>query len=121
MCAITRRRWAFCTVLFSIVLLLAPPVPTGVSQSVPVMGYVAAKNANPKRLEVFKQRLAELGYVDGKNVRIEYRDAVLDAEYHDVIADLVSRQVNIILAANVAVGSSSWQGDEDNPDRVAGG
>jgi hypothetical protein len=54
------------------------------------------------RLEVFKQGLAELGYVEGKNVRIEYRDAVLDAEYHDVMADLVNQQVNIILAGNVA-------------------
>ncbi len=102
MCAIAWRRWGLRAGLFSIALLLVPPVPTGVAQSVPVMGYVAAKNANPKRLEVFKQGLAELGYVDGKNVRIEYRDAVLDAEYHGVMADLVGRQVNIILAANVA-------------------
>ena len=66
------------------------------------MGYVAAKNANPKRLEIFKKGLAELGYVEGKNIRIEYREAVLDAEYHGVMADLVDRKVDIILAANVA-------------------
>ena len=102
MCAIASRPWGLRAGLFSIALLVVPPVPPGVAQSLPVMGYVAAKNANPKRLEVFKQGLAELGYVDGKNVRIEYRDAVLDAEYHGLMADLVSRQVNIILAANVA-------------------
>src|ERR1044071_2260956 len=88
--------------LFATALLLVPLVQTGVAQSVPVLGYAAAKNANPKRLEVFKQGLSELGYVEGKNVRIEYRDAVLGAEYHGVMADLVNRQVNIILAANVA-------------------
>jgi putative ABC transport system substrate-binding protein len=73
-----------------------------IAQTIPLMGYVAAKNANPKRLEVFKQGLTELGYVEGKNVRLEYREAVLDAEYHGVVADLVSRKVDIILAANVA-------------------
>ena len=72
------------------------------AQTLPVIGYVAAKNANPKRLEVFKQGLAELGYIEGKNIRIEYREAVLDAEYHGVMADLVDRKIDIILAANVA-------------------
>jgi putative ABC transport system substrate-binding protein len=66
--------------LLGAALLLVPPVQMGVAQSVPVLGYVAAKNANPKRLEVFKRGLAALGYVEGENVRIEYRDAVLDAE-----------------------------------------
>src|SRR5437899_1547447 len=68
----------------------------------PVLAYVAAKNANPKRLDVFKQGLTELGYVEGKNIRIEYREAVLDAEYHSVMADIVGRKVDVILAANVA-------------------
>jgi putative ABC transport system substrate-binding protein len=72
------------------------------AQPMPVMGYVAAKNANPKRLEVFKKGLSELGYGEEKNIRIEYREAVLDAEYHAVMAELVSRNVDLILAANVA-------------------
>ena len=72
------------------------------AQPSPIMGYVAAKNENPKRLEVFKKGLAELGYIEGKNIRIEYREAVLDAEYDGVVADLVDRKVDLILAANVA-------------------
>ena len=72
------------------------------AQTLPVLGYVAAKNADPKRLEVFKQGVAELGYIEGKNILIEYREAVLDAEYHGVMADLVDRKVDMILAANVA-------------------
>lgn len=72
------------------------------AQTIPIMGYVAAKNANPKRLEAFKGGLAELGYIEGKNLRIEYREGVLDGDYDGVMADLVSRKVDIILAANVA-------------------
>ena len=83
-------------------LVFVFPVSASVAQSVPVLGYVAAKNANPKRLEVFRQGLIELGYVEGKNVRVDYREAVLDSEYHSVMAELVSSKVNIILAANIA-------------------
>jgi putative ABC transport system substrate-binding protein len=72
------------------------------AQTVPVIGYVAAKNANPKRLEAFKQGLTELGLVDGKSIKIEYREAMLDAEYHGVMADLANRKLDIVLAANVA-------------------
>ena len=49
-----------------------------------------------------KKGLADLGYVEGKNIRIEYSDAVLDAEYHGLMADLTNRKVDIIVAANVA-------------------
>jgi putative tryptophan/tyrosine transport system substrate-binding protein len=93
-------RWR--TGTLALALLAAVQVTDTVAQTVPLMGYVAAKNANPKRLDVFKQGLAELGYVEGKNIRIEYREAVLDPEYHGVMADLVTRKVDVILAANVA-------------------
>ena len=86
----------------ALAMFAALNVSDAIAQTIPLMGYVAAKNANPKRLEVFKQGLTELGYVEGKSIRIEYREAVLDAEYHGVVADLISRNVNIILAANVA-------------------
>jgi putative ABC transport system substrate-binding protein len=83
-------------------LLALLHVTDGTAQPVPVMGYVAAKDANPKRLEIFKQGLAELGYVEGKNLRIDYREAVLDADYHAVIDDFIKGKVDIIIAANVA-------------------
>jgi putative tryptophan/tyrosine transport system substrate-binding protein len=82
--------------------LLALPIPGSFAQSVPLLGYVAAKNANPKRLDVFRQGLTELGYVEGKNIMIDYREAVLDSEYSIVIDELVGRKVDIILAANIA-------------------
>lgn len=89
-------------------LLLAMVATSHTSaQTVPVIGYVSAKNANPKRLEVFKQALAEFGYVEGKNIRIEYRDAVLDGEYDGVMVDLVAGKVDLILAANVAAAKAT--------------
>jgi putative ABC transport system substrate-binding protein len=88
--------------VLGLALLALLYVTDGAAQPVPVMGYVAAKDANPKRLEVFRRGLAELGYVEGRNLRIEYREAVLDADYHAVIADFINRKVDIIIAANVA-------------------
>ena len=85
-----------------VLLLAVTHVGDALAQNTPVLGYVAAKEANPKRLEVFKQGLSELGYAEGRDIRIDYREAVLDAEYHGVMAELVQRKVDIILAANVA-------------------
>ena len=83
-------------------LLIVVNVTDSAAQSLPTMGYVAAKRANPKRLEVFRQGLEELGYVEEKNIRVEYREAALDAEYNGVMAELVNRKVDVIVAANVA-------------------
>ena len=87
-------------VLFGVALLTFSQVAHSMAE--PALAYVAAKNANPKRLDVFKKGLAELGYTDGNNIRIEYREALLDADYDGVVAELVERKVDIILAANVA-------------------
>jgi len=85
------------------------------AQTIPLVGYVAAKDANPTRLEIFKKGLAELGYVEGKNIRIEYREAVLDAEYRGVLADLLDQKVDIILAANVAATRAAAQATKTIP------
>jgi putative tryptophan/tyrosine transport system substrate-binding protein len=88
--------------LLGAALILPPPVSADTAQSVPVLGYVAARNADPRRIEEFRKGLAELGYADGKNIRLDYREAVLDGEYHGVMAELVGSKVDIILAANIA-------------------
>src|SRR5262249_4791439 len=88
--------------MLGLALLAMAQVTDAAAQTTPVVGYVAAKNANPERLAIFKKGMENLGYIEGQNIRIAYRDAVLDAEYRDVMADLVNRRVDIILAANVA-------------------
>ena len=102
MSIIVSRRLGIGVGLLCVAILLALPVSGDNAQPVPVLGYVAAKNANPKRLEVFRQGLGELGYREGKNIRIEYREAVLDGDYYGVMSELVSKKVDIILAANIA-------------------
>ncbi len=81
-------------------LLVAMPVAHTAAQTVPVLGYVANENADPKRLAALKKGLTDLGYIEGQTLRIEYRHARLDHEYDAVMAELVSRKVTIIFAGN---------------------
>jgi len=91
-----------CSGMLGLALLAMTATSDASAQTVPVIGYAAAKNADPKRLEVLTQGLAELGYIEGKNLRIEHREAILDGEYEAVMAELVGRKPDMILAANVA-------------------
>jgi putative ABC transport system substrate-binding protein len=94
--------------MLGLALLTMATISHASDQTVPIVGYVAAKNADPKRLEVFRQGLAQAGYIEGKNLLIEYREAVMDGEYEGVVADLVGRKVDIIAAANVAAAAAKW-------------
>src|SRR5262249_54277397 len=55
--------------------------------------------ANPQRRDAFLQGLRDLGYVDGRNVVIEYRDAEGKVERLPALAaELVALKVDVILA-----------------------
>ena len=73
----------------------------GVSRT-PVLGYVADANAEADRLVAFRQRLKELGHVEGSNIVIEFRLADSPSDYPKLVADLVGKPVDILLAGNAA-------------------
>ena len=70
------------------------------AQKTPVLGYMANENVNPARLAIFKKGLANIGYVEGKTIAIEYRAAKLDSDYPRLVAELIERRVDIIVASN---------------------
>jgi putative ABC transport system substrate-binding protein len=66
----------------------------------PVIGYLSATVANERLMTVFRQGLAEAGYVEGGNVAIEYRLA--EGRYDRMPAmaeELVRRQVTVLVAS----------------------
>src|SRR5437667_5347878 len=83
-------------------LLLAPRYPVQAQPAkVPRIGFLAAVSlsANSVRFEAFRQGLRELGYVEGKNIVIEWRyaDGKLD-RLPALAAELVRLNVDIIVS-----------------------
>jgi len=67
----------------------------------PVIGYLGAESATPfaSRLSAFRQGLAESGYVEGRNVGIEFRWAEgQHIRLTELAAELVIRRVDVIVA-----------------------
>ena len=109
-----------CFAVIALAQLAAINATEVAAQTAPVIGYVANENADAERLAAFKKGLTDLGYVEGTNLKIEYRYAKLDHEYDAVMAELVSRKVNVIVAANAAAAPAAAKATHTIPIVLAG-
>src|SRR6267142_656474 len=72
-------------------------------QVMPVIGFLHAgvPETSARTVAAFRKGLGEMGYVEGRNVAIEYRWAYNDLNrFPELAADLVRRQVAVIATPN---------------------
>ena len=90
------RSWRCCS------LRLALPAQAQQPTKIPRIGFLAATSpsAISARTEAFRQGLRELGYVEGKNIVIEYRSAEGKLDRLPALAaELVRLKVDVIVTA----------------------
>jgi len=82
--------------------LLAAPLAAGAQQSARIyrIGYLGPGSGStlPAALDAFRHQLRQLGYVEGQNLKIEYRWAAdKDEQLPRLAADLVRLKVDVIV------------------------
>jgi putative ABC transport system substrate-binding protein len=90
------------SLLATVLLTTAPPAEAQQAKKIPRIGYltVSSLSANAARIEAFRQGLRELGYVEGKNIVIEWRSAEGKFERQgELAAELVRLKVDVIVTS----------------------
>ena len=93
--------WLLATVLVTIVSVAQAQQP----KKVPLIGYLLT-TSNPTivgpNIEIFRQALRDLGYIEGKNIHVEYR--YIEGQQDRVpslIAELVQLKVDVLIVATL--------------------
>jgi putative ABC transport system substrate-binding protein len=95
------RRRELIALLGGAAITASSPIAFAQQPALPVVGYLTTRAANedPHLLDGFRSGLGQAGYVEGRNVAIEYRWA--EGQFKrlpELAADLVRRRVNVIAA-----------------------
>jgi putative ABC transport system substrate-binding protein len=102
------RRRDFIALGGSAALLLAAKVRRARAQqpAMPIVGFLheGSPELNADHPEAFRKGLSEVGFIEGRNVAIEYRWAIVRYDrLPGLAADLVRRQVAVIAATGGTV------------------
>src|SRR5688572_23490079 len=98
--AMNKAGWSS-IVAAAILLGIAVLVDAQQPKKIPRIGFLSATfSPNPARREAFRQGLRELGYVEGKNIVIEWRSAEGTRDRIPALAaELVRLKVDVIVTA----------------------
>ncbi|HEV8719933.1 MAG TPA: ABC transporter substrate-binding protein [Candidatus Binatia bacterium] len=96
-------------VALAVILAMCGAVATAQqTKKVPRIGFLAATGSTTGRIDAFRQGLRELGYVEGKNIVIEWRFAEGKRErLAELAAELMRLKVDIIVTAGPTTTSAA--------------
>jgi len=91
------------TVLILCAMLFALSFPASAAQhaaKIPRIGFLSPFSSSDTPHQAFREGLRDLGWVEGKNITIEYRYANgSDSRLPDLVADLIRQKVDIIVTS----------------------
>ena len=105
-----------CAMLFALCSSADAQQPGKVSR----IGFLDTSTASGSAVlvEAFRQELSKLGWIEGKNITIEYRFAEQKPErLPELAADLVRLKVDLIVVSGDAAGVSGEESDYYHPHR----
>jgi putative tryptophan/tyrosine transport system substrate-binding protein len=96
----SKSKKVFCFALWALLLALSVPAEAQQRVKVPKIGWLSPGSAASGNIESFLQEFRKFGYIEGKNITIEYRFAESKLErLPDLAVELVSLKVDVIVAA----------------------
>jgi len=85
-------------ILLALNLVVQPPAAEAQGQKVPTIGVLVIESPGSERFwRLFRESMRDLGYVEGQNVRFEFRSDQQVSRLPDLAAELVHRTVDIIV------------------------
>ena len=103
---IQNLKWLGLSVIAFVLLVAGAVAPAQQPTKIPRIGILVGASASffSARAEAFRQRLRELGYVEGKNIVLEYRYADGKSDRLPALAaELVQLKVDVIVATGPAI------------------
>jgi TPR repeat protein len=103
---------------------VSPAAPPRSPPVVPVIGFLDTSSPSTNRfgISAFRSALGEVGYVEGKNVAIDFRWANNQREMYELAADMVRRRVDVIVASGGLLAARAAKSATDTvPIVVVGG
>jgi putative ABC transport system substrate-binding protein len=94
----------FPVIIFSVLILVSVHLAQAQQrQKIPRIGFLRGPEYPSVYLETFRHGLRELGYVEGQNIIVEYRDAQSrEDRYFDLAGELVRLNVDLIVVGGGA-------------------
>lgn len=102
---ITSFRWFVLPIFFSF-LVAAFVVEAQQAAKLKKIGFLNPIGGPTANVEVFREGLRQLGYVEGQNVEFEYRSVQQAAQLMELANDLIQRKVDVIVTAGPAVAAA---------------